>query len=33
MANDAEYLAEVAIINQKFARSDWEALQLGKSQK
>jgi metal-responsive CopG/Arc/MetJ family transcriptional regulator len=33
MANDAEYQAEVEIINQEFARSDWEALQLGESQK
>jgi metal-responsive CopG/Arc/MetJ family transcriptional regulator len=33
MANDAEYLAAVEIINQEFACSDWEALQLGESQK
>jgi metal-responsive CopG/Arc/MetJ family transcriptional regulator len=32
MANDAEYQAEVEIINQEFAQSDWEALQLGESQ-
>jgi metal-responsive CopG/Arc/MetJ family transcriptional regulator len=33
MGNDAEYQAEVEIINQEFAQSDWEALQLGESQR
>ncbi len=28
MANDAEYQLETQIINQEFAQSDWEALQL-----
>jgi hypothetical protein len=31
MAKDTEYQAEVEIINQEFAHSDWEALQLGES--
>jgi metal-responsive CopG/Arc/MetJ family transcriptional regulator len=33
MGNDAEYQAEVEIINQEFTQSDWEALQLGESQR
>jgi Arc/MetJ-type ribon-helix-helix transcriptional regulator len=33
MAKDTEYQAEAEIINQEFAHSDWEALQLGESQK
>ena len=33
MANDTEYQLEAEIINQEFAQSDWEALQLGESQK
>ena len=33
MVNDTEYQLETEIINQEFAQSDWEALQLGESQK
>ncbi|MBV6622171.1 MAG: CopG family transcriptional regulator [Rivularia sp. (in: Bacteria)] len=29
MANDTEYQSDTEIINQEFAQSDWEALQLG----
>ncbi|MFH7028093.1 MAG: ribbon-helix-helix domain-containing protein [Heteroscytonema crispum UTEX LB 1556] len=32
MADDVEYHAEAATINNEFAQADWEALEIGESQ-
>ena len=33
MADDAEYQTEVAIMSNEFATADWEAFQIGESQR
>ena len=32
MADDVEYQAEAAIINNEFVKADWEAFEIGESQ-